>query len=104
TIRNPLLLGWLLLRILFAFAKRYRHVVEAWKYDVAVVQKDVLPLGLRWLLLLGQRRVVYDFDDAIWMTHPSAGKSRLLKAAAGWYRRRCLNGMLRSSRRVLVDN
>jgi glycosyltransferase involved in cell wall biosynthesis len=104
TIRNPALLGLLLLRIAAAFLKRYRHVVEAWRYDVVLVQKDVLPFGLRRLLLLGQKHVLYDFDDAIWMTHPSAGKSRLVQAAAGWYRRRCLDRILGAVRGVVVDN
>jgi glycosyltransferase involved in cell wall biosynthesis len=104
TIKNPVLLCLLLLRVIVAFAKRYRHVVEAWSHDVVVVQKDVLPFGLRWLLLLGQERVLYDFDDAIWMTHPSAGKSKWIQNASGWYRRHCLDRLLRASRGVVVDN
>lgn len=86
------------------FLKRYRDVLRAWKYDAAIVQKDVLPFGLRSLLKLGQKNIIFEFDDAIWSSHKSSGSAPGLAKLMTLYRRHLLNQMLKCSRAVIVDN
>ncbi len=101
--------SWSLLKVLASVARRlpmrYLHVIQAWKYDVVVVQKDVLPLGLARLLSWGQKRIVYEFDDPIWLPHPGAGnRTNFLSPLVTWYRKRCLIRCLRLSRLCIVDS
>lgn len=103
--RGPLALARALARIARLLPKRVLHVMEAWKYDAVVVQKDVLPLGLSRLLALGQKRIIVELDDPIWLAHPASGGNvkfwgRLVAA----YRARCLVRLLGFSRLAVVDS
>ena len=102
--KNLLKLIFLLLQIFFQFLKRYIHVIQAWSYDLVVVQKDVLPFALRFLLKLGQKKVVFEIDDAIWLPHNSIGKKGTIQKAIASYRKHCLSGVLKSSTAVITDN
>ena len=103
--KNPFSLLPAVLYIAVAYFKRWFHVMAAWRADIVVVQKDVLPLGLSLFLRLGQRRIVYEFDDPIWISHPGAGGN------LGWvgrfiaaYRKTLLIKILKHSSLVIVDN
>ena len=102
--KNLLKLIFLLFQIFFQFFKRYIHVIQAWSYDLVVVQKDVLPFALRFLLKLGQKKVVFEIDDAIWLPHNSIGKKGTIQKAIASYRKHCLSGVLKSSTAVITDN
>ncbi|HEX7651798.1 MAG TPA: glycosyltransferase family 4 protein [Candidatus Paceibacterota bacterium] len=92
------------LHIVGRFAARYRDVLSARNYDVVVIQKDVLPFGLFHLLMLVNRRVVYEFDDAIWEPSPNSnGKSLVLKLIFS-YRRRLFLRLLRRAAVVIAEN
>lgn len=87
------------------FGKRYRHVMAAWRADVAFVQKDVLPFGLRWLLRFRQPNIIFEFDDPIWLPHPgSGGGVPVLGKLFAAYRKRLLIKMLKVAKLVIVDN
>jgi glycosyltransferase involved in cell wall biosynthesis len=49
---------------------RLKDVLAAWRYDAVVVLREVYPFGPsfleRWLLALN-RKVIFDFDDAVFM-------------------------------------
>lgn len=98
------LLGFFL-TIAVALPRRVIDVVRAWKYDVVVVQKDVLPLGLSRLLALGQKRIVFTFDDPIWLGHKASGQRvPVVGSLITWYRKRCLQGILQCSQLCIVDS
>jgi glycosyltransferase involved in cell wall biosynthesis len=51
---------------------------EAQGFDVAVIHREAVPLGLTWIESLLARRVptVFDFDDAIWLPNVSPANRR----------------------------
>lgn len=102
--RNFFRLVILLMKVLLNFLKRYFHVIEAWRYDVVVVQKDVLPFGLLWLLKFGQKNIIFEFDDAIWLGHQSAGKQEYIQKIIVFLRKMYLIRMLKTAKKVIVDN
>jgi glycosyltransferase involved in cell wall biosynthesis len=60
-------------------ARRLRWALrEAQGFDVAVIHREAVPLGLTWIETLLARRVptVFDFDDAIWLPNVSPANRR----------------------------
>ena len=71
------------LGILGGFGRRVGHVLAARKYDYVFVHREAAPLGppvFEWLLAkVLRKRLIYDFDDAIWLANTSEAN----KIAAG---------------------
>ncbi len=71
------------LGILGGFGRRVKHVLAARKYDYVFVHREAAPLGppiFEWLLTkVLRKRLIYDFDDAIWLVNTS----EVNKLAAG---------------------
>jgi glycosyltransferase involved in cell wall biosynthesis len=63
------------LGILGGFGRRLSHVFAAPAYDFVFVHREAAPLGppvFEWLLTkVLRKRVIYDFDDAIWLANTS---------------------------------
>ena len=63
------------LGILGGFGRRLSHVLAAPAYDFVFVHREAAPLGppvFEWLLTnVLRKRVIYDFDDAIWLANTS---------------------------------
>lgn len=61
--------------ILRGFGRRLGHVWAAWGYDFVFVHREAAPLGppvFEWLLArVLKKRLIYDFDDAIWLANTS---------------------------------
>ncbi len=61
--------------ILKGFGRRLGHVLAATRYDFVFVHREAAPLGppvVEWLLTkVLRKRVIYDFDDAIWIPNTS---------------------------------
>lgn len=85
------------------FLRRYIDVILSFRYDVVIVQKDVLPLGQLSLLKLFNKRIIYEFDDAIWQPNPATGESLISKLVFK-YRRHSLQRILEKSTLVLAEN
>ncbi len=71
------------LGIVRGFGRRLGHVLSATGYDYVFVHREAAPLGppvFEWLLAkVLRKRVIYDFDDAIWLANTSEAN----KVAAG---------------------
>ncbi len=103
--KSPLALTRVLFSIAMALPRRLSHINEARAFDAVVVQKDVLPLGLGWLLSRAQKNIVFEYDDPIWLPHPaSGGQVKVLGPILSAYRKHCLIGMHRISRAIVVDS
>jgi len=57
------------------FGRRVGHLLAAPSYDFVFIHREAAPLGppvLEWLLVkLLRKRLIYDFDDAIWIPNTS---------------------------------
>ncbi|QKG55512.1 glycosyltransferase family 4 protein [Hymenobacter sp. BRD128] len=71
------------LGILRGFGRRLGHVLAALRYDFIFVHREAAPLGppiFEWLLAnVLRKKIIYDFDDAIWLSNTSEAN----KMAAG---------------------
>jgi len=67
--------------VLAGTVRRLRWALgEARGFDVVVIHREAVPLGLSWIEAILARRVptVFDFDDAIWLPNVSAANRRFL--------------------------
>jgi glycosyltransferase involved in cell wall biosynthesis len=75
------------LGILSGFGRRLGHVLAAPAYDFVFVHREVAPLGppiLEWLLAkVLRKRIIYDFDDAIWLANTS--EANRMAAGLKWH-------------------
>ena len=81
--------------------RRIHDVVIAGKYDIVFIQKDILPPGLDLLLRMMNRRIIFDFDDALYAQNPSVNR---FHRWLSYQRRIVLDRMLKISSIVLVEN
>ncbi len=61
-----------ILRTLQGYAKRIGQLVwHLWRYDFVFIYREATPLGfpfVEWILrYVFQKKIIYDFDDAIWL-------------------------------------
>jgi len=61
--------------IILSFWKRFFHVFATFNFDVVFIHREVTPLGppfFEWFLKsVLRKKIVYDFDDAIWLPNYS---------------------------------
>lgn len=61
--------------ILRGFGRRVKHLLAAPNYDFIFIHREAAPIGppvLEWLLAkVLRKRIIYDFDDAIWLPNTS---------------------------------
>ncbi|MEM1137897.1 MAG: glycosyltransferase family 4 protein [Bacteroidota bacterium] len=73
----------IILHLLKGFIKRTYHMLLATKYDFIFIHREITPLGppvYEWLLAkFLRKKIVYDFDDAIWLEDPNEKGSWLSK-------------------------
>jgi len=62
--------------VLFGFFKRLLILFTVWQYDYVFVQREITPIGpplFEWVVSkLFKAKLIYDFDDAIWIPNYSA--------------------------------
>lgn len=67
-------------RVLASFFVRFSHVLKARKYDVVFIHREVAPIGppfFEWILAkVLKKKIVYDFDDAIWLPNFSEANTK----------------------------
>ena len=79
-----------------------RCVWSASRYDVIFIQRVLLPFPAPQLLKRRRRKVIFDFDDAVFTTEaPEESWPARMQA---WYHRRALPPMLRSACHAVVEN
>ncbi|MCK4351978.1 glycosyltransferase family 4 protein [candidate division WOR-3 bacterium] len=86
---------------LFSFFKRVTDVIRAKNYDIVFIQKDILPLCLLGVLKLLNKNIIFEFDDAIFMPHPSHKGSlgKILEV-----RRKHFSRIICMSKHIIVSN
>ena len=56
--------------VIKGFLKRIGHTVTALRYDYIFIYREATPIGppvVEWMLHLSGKKIIYDFDDAIWL-------------------------------------
>ena len=75
------------LGIVRGFGRRLGHVLAAPSYDFVFIHREAAPLGppvFEWLLAkVLRKRVIYDFDDAIWLANTS--EANRIAASFKWH-------------------
>lgn len=58
--------------LLAGFAKRLSLLFRIWQYDFVFIHREASPVGppiFEWIISkIFKKRIIYDFDDAIWLT------------------------------------
>ena len=61
--------------VLYGFWRRSVKLCSIWKYDKIFIHREVAPIGppvFEWLIAnVFRKKIIYDFDDAIWLTNTS---------------------------------
>ena len=61
--------------ILWGFIKRIIHLIHAFSADFVFIHRELAPLGppvFEWILAkIMRKKIIYDFDDAIWLDNTS---------------------------------
>lgn len=64
------------------FAKRFFLLFSLWKFDVVFIHREATPIGLPWwewaAAKIFQKKIVFDFDDAIWLPNVSKANEKLV--------------------------
>ncbi len=62
--------------LILGFLKRIMHLLQALNYDYIFLHREALPLGppvIEFVISkLWRKKIIYDFDDAIWMENTSS--------------------------------
>lgn len=70
--------GYSLLKIwatLLGFLRRFFCLFFLWRYDLVMIHREASPIGPPifewWITYVAKKKVLYDFDDAIWIKNTS---------------------------------
>lgn len=92
------------LRVFYAFFIRFFQVFTSVKYDLVFIHREVAPIGppfLEWLLVkLLRKKVIYDFDDAIWLPNYSEANTKFQKLK--YYTK--VNGIMKWASKISAGN
>lgn len=79
--------------LIFGFGSRFLLAFQLGKYDYIFVHREIDPLGLPvfpWLYAkLARKKIIYDFDDAIWIPNAS-DSNRMFMRFKNWNNTRYL--------------
>ena len=71
------------LYILIGFLKRFLLLFTLYKYDIVFIHREASPIGppiFEWLIVkVFGKKVIYDFDDAIWLSNTSVNNQLVSK-------------------------
>lgn len=74
--------------IIFGFIKRIVDLFKIVNYDLVLVQREITPIGppvFMWIITkVLRKKVIYDFDDAIWMPNYSESNAAFHRLKAYW--------------------
>ncbi len=75
--------------IVKGFLRRFFVLFTLWKYDYVFIHREASPIGppiFEWLIAkLFRKKVIYDFDDAIWLANTS--EENKLAARLKWHQK-----------------
>ncbi len=74
--------------ILIGIIKRFLLLFTVFKYDFVFIHREAAPVGppiLEWVIAkVFRKKIIYDFDDAIWISTSSAANPTAAKIKSTW--------------------
>ena len=74
--------------LLAGFAKRFISLLSIYKYDYVFVYREAAPIGppfFEWFIAkVGRKKIIYDFDDAIWLSMSSSANPSAALIKCSW--------------------
>ncbi len=95
----PIVLFW-------GFLRRCQHIFKCFKADFVFIHRETTPIGPPWveffIARILKRKIIYDFDDAIWLPDPHESglreklkwKSKVARICGWSFRTSCGNDYL----------
>lgn len=74
------------------------------RHQIVFFQRTTFPLGLHKLLKKVNAKLIFDFDDSIYMADPEDGHPGFFRTLKNAAKRAEVSGMLRASRAAVVEN
>ena len=75
-------IGYRVLSAVMAFLKRFFLVFTLHQYDTVFIHREATPIGPPWwewcAAKVFRKRLIYDFDDAVWLPNSSKANARLV--------------------------
>lgn len=91
-------------RIIWAFIVRFFQIFKSINYDFVFIHREVAPIGppfLEWIIgKVLQKKIIYDFDDAIWLPNFSEANTKFQKLK--YYSK--VNGIMKLASRISAGN
>lgn len=93
-----------LIFLLFGFFHRFNTIINVRKTDLVFIHRECAPLGppvFEWIIAkVLKKRIIYDFDDAIWL--PNTSSENKLASFIKWHGK--FNAICRWSYRISCGN
>jgi glycosyltransferase involved in cell wall biosynthesis len=75
--------------VILGFLRRFIHIFSSLSYDFVLIHREASPIGppiFEWVLaIVLRRKIIFDFDDAIWLTNTSDANT--LAAGLKWHKK-----------------
>jgi glycosyltransferase involved in cell wall biosynthesis len=72
-----------IVRIIWSFFIRFFQLFQVFKYDLIFIHREITPIGppvLEWIIAkILRKKIIYDFDDAIWLPNYSEANTNFQK-------------------------
>ena len=92
------------LKITSAFFIRFIQLFSLFKYDYVFIHREVTPIGpplFEWIIaIILRKKIIYDFDDAIWLPNYSESNSNFQKLK--YYKK--VNGIMKWAHKISAGN
>ena len=92
------------IRITTSFFIRFFHLFSLMKYDYVFIHREVAPIGppfFEWIIAkILRKKIIYDFDDAIWLPNYSESNSSFQKLK--YYKK--VDGIMKLASKISAGN
>lgn len=93
----------LIFGLILANVRKVLLILISWRYDAILIQKEVFPKWVFFLLLLVNSRVIYEIDDTIFEINPFNDRGKFEHLMLTYQAGLCLNMMKRAAL-VIAEN